>query len=147
MWHLDWRRIVGWLRARFLDGKDTRLTRFIFSRNDFNVGKKLIRPRVFMPQPDNTLSVFATNRLNETRVWSIGANMANLRQQNLHARADIASSVITAHALHVVSDEPPPRHRNIIGWPPADQKEDRKLIAMELAASASLRLPSTRVSP
>jgi hypothetical protein len=130
--------LVGWLRRRF-PKTDSRLTRFIFSGNDFNASKR-IKPRIFMPQPDGTVSVFDINGLHDTNIWSIGAGLTS-EGRNLHARADIMSSSVIAHGLRIVSDEPPPRHRNIIGWPPAKQKEDRKLIALQLAASATLRLP------
>jgi hypothetical protein len=121
--------------------RDARLTRFIFSQSDFNPAKNLIRHRVFMPRTDGAVSVFSIDNLNEGRVWAIGTNVANDRSQNLHARADIDSKSVIVHGLRVVPDEPPPRHRNIVGWPPLEQKEDQKLIAMELAAAARLLLP------
>jgi hypothetical protein len=132
--------VFAWLRRYF--STDPRLTRFIFSGNDFSVAKNLVKPRAFMPQPDDTLSVFETEKLRDQGVWAIGADVASERKGNLHARADIPTSLVTVHKLRVVHDEPPRRHRNIVGWPPVDQKEDRKLIAMQLAASATLRVPS-----
>jgi hypothetical protein len=96
-----------------------------------------------MPPADGRLSVFDTHRASESTIWRIGMSIATERNQNLHARADILSSAVSRQgSLRVVRDEPPFRHRNIIGWPPENQKEDRILIAMELAALATLRLPT-----
>lgn len=92
-----------------------------------------------MPPEDGKLSIFDTEKLEDESVWRMGRDVAIGR--SLHARADILTTVVVAQGLNVVKDEPPPRHRNLDGWPPASQKEDRKLIAMELAAAALLRLP------
>lgn len=94
-----------------------------------------------MPPVDGKLSIFDTDGVEERTVWSIGQEIAIERDQTLYARGDISTSSATGQNLRVIPDEPPPRHRNIVGWPPADQKEDQKLIAMELAAIATLRLP------
>lgn len=94
-----------------------------------------------MPPVDGKLSIFDTDGAEERTVWSIGQEIAIERDKTLYARGDIITSSVTGQNLHVVKDEPPPRHRNIVGWPPVDQKEDQKLIAMELAAIARLRLP------
>jgi hypothetical protein len=142
VWPINWWwRFTSWLQKRFGATADSRFTRFIFSRSDFNAQKSVIRHRVFMPRPDGAVSVFDTDKLNERQVWDVGTNVANDRNQSLHARADITNGRIVVHGLRVIRDEPPPRHRNIIGWPPAEQKEDQKLIAMELAAAAMLHLP------
>ncbi len=92
-----------------------------------------------MPPAEGKLSIFDTENLSDESVWRIGREIAIDRL--IHARADIATSLALAQGLNLVIDEPPPRHRNLDGWPPASQKEDRKLIAMELAAAALLRLP------
>jgi hypothetical protein len=94
-----------------------------------------------MPQPDGALSVFSTDNLEQRQVWGIGQSIATERNQNLHARGDIMTKAVIDQGLQVVRDEPPPRHRNIVGWPPATQKEDQKLIALELVAVAKLVLP------
>lgn len=99
----------------------------------------MVKPRAFMPPEDGKLSIFDTENLQDESVWSMGRDIAIDR--TLHARADITTGVAVAQGLNLVIDEPPPRHRNLDGWPPASQKEDRKLIAMELAAAALLRLP------
>lgn len=92
-----------------------------------------------MPPNDGKLSIFDTENLKDDRIWRIGRDVAVDR--TLRARADIMTSAAEAQGLTLSIDEPPPRHRNLIGWPPSTQKEDQKLIAMELAAAALLRLP------
>ncbi len=98
-----------------------------------------------MPPRDGRLSVFDTESLSENEVWRIGEEVAVERfevtqaQPTLYARADISSEAVTRRRLRVLKDEPPPRHRSIEGWP-TDAKEDQKLIAIELAADASLAL-------
>ena len=83
------------------------------------------------------------DRLGEEVIWAIGHDVAVERNQNLHARADISSNAVTQRpGLRTIRDEPPPRHRNIVGWPPDEQKEERKLLAVELAVSATLHLPA-----
>lgn len=116
------------------------LGRFIFSKADFNRTQNLVKPRTFMPPPDLRLSVFDIDAPPVENIWIIGEDVASLRSQTLYARADIKTSCITEHGLSVVIDEPPLRHRTIEGWP-VNQKEDQKLLAMQLAAMASLHLP------
>lgn len=92
-----------------------------------------------MPPSDGKLSIFDTEKLGDHSVWQIGRDVAIDR--TLRARADIVTSLAEGKGLTLLVDEPPPRHRNLTGWPPVTQKEDQKLIAMELAAVALLRLP------
>jgi hypothetical protein len=131
------KRLRTWLRSR----KDPRLSRFIFSRRHFSDTQNIVKHGAFMPPVDGKLSIFDTDGVEERTVWSIGQEIAIERDQTLYARGDISTSSATGQNLRVIPDEPPPRHRNIVGWPPADQKEDQKLIAMELAAVATLRVP------
>jgi hypothetical protein len=119
--------------------KDARLSRFIYSHSHFNASRSVVKTRAFMPPADGKLSVFDTENMEDESVWRIGREVAVDR--TVHARADIATSAAVAKGLKLVIDEPPPRHRNLADWPPASQKEDQKLIAMELAAVALLRLP------
>ena len=120
---------------------DARISRFIFQRNQLHAAQNAVGHRAFLPPRDNKLSVFGTNRLSEKSTWAIGRRIASVRKQNLHARADLAGDELAKHRLEAIRDEPPRRHRNIVGWPAHNQKDDIKLIAMELAAAAKLRLP------
>jgi hypothetical protein len=121
-----------------------RLSRFIFSERHFKAGAGVVRHGAFMPPQDGKLSVFDTEALPEIDVWEIGESVTAQRvetrqsESTLYARADISTAAVTRRGLMVLQDEPPPRHRSIEGWP-RDTKEDQKLIAIELAAEATLR--------
>lgn len=116
---------------------DEPLTRFIFSRSHFNVPKNRVKHQAFLPPTDLKLSVFRIEGLTDGEVWQIGEGLEAERDDHLHARADLASDAVVTVGLSAIRDEPPPRHANIIGWPP-DDKDSRKILAMELAAVASL---------
>jgi len=83
--------------------------------------------------------VFRTQDLSESDVWAIGQTISAQRNQTLHARGDLLTRDVTALDLAVEPAEPPPRHANIVSWPP--DKSRIKLLAMKLAAKAALRLP------
>jgi hypothetical protein len=135
-----WRTIKQFFELRrTVPWSDARLSRFIYSSSHFIASKNVVKPRAFMPPADGKLSVFDTEHMEDESVWQIGREVAVDR--TTRARADIATSAAIARGLKLIVDEPPPRHRNLDGWPPANQKEDQKLIAMELAAVALLRLP------
>lgn len=57
----------------------------------------------------------------------------------MHARADLSVRSIQALQLVVTSDQPPPRHAQIQGWPM--EKSAIMSLAQELAAESSLTLP------
>ena len=138
----NWQRLRKWFRVALVRKRsDIRLSRFIFTEGHFSRTKKAVKHRAFLPPGDGRLSVFDTEGVDEQEIWSIGGELAVQRTQTLYARADIGTGIVISKKLRVVVDEPPPRHRNIIGWPPATQKEDRMLIAMELAAASVLQLP------
>jgi len=134
--------VLRWL-VRLYDWvvrSDARLSRFLLEENRFNRAQNAVKPRAFLPPSDHKLSVFGTNRLREKSIWVIGKRVANEQNKPLYARADLSRRELANHKLKSVWDEPPRLHRNIIGWPPHGQKDDLKLIAMELAAVATLRL-------
>jgi hypothetical protein len=109
----------------------TRLSRFLFTRNHLNPGQRF---RAFLPPTDLNLSVFDTEQMRESEIWGLANRESAERNQTLYGRADVQAASVQKVGLRVVIAEPPPRHRHIQGWPPADQKEDQKGLAMELAA-------------
>lgn len=134
--------VLRWL-IRLLDWvlrSDAQLSRFLLERNRFRAAQNAVTHRAFLPPSDHKLSVFATNRLRERSIWVIGKRVASERNKTLYARADISLPELAKRELRSVWDEPPRRHRNIVGWPAHAQKDDLILIAMELAAVATLRL-------
>ena len=119
---------------------DEPLTRFIFSRSHFSASQKRVRHQAFLPPPELRLSVFRIERLAEDEIWRIGHEIDAGRSENLRARADFSSDEVIRIGLRAIRDEPPPRHANIVDWP-VDDKDGRKILAMELAGVASLAMP------
>jgi len=117
------------------------IARYITSKSGYSRQKDIVKPPAFMPPPNLKLSVFRIDNLSEPDIWKIGIekviNKMN-KPTNLHGRADIQALNIFDSNLQIEPDNIPPRHANIIGWP--ELKEERKSIAQELAAKASLRL-------
>lgn len=117
------------------------IARYITSKRWYSRGKNVVKPQAFMPPSDLRLSVFRIDNLTEPEIWKIGFKkvIGKMNQpRNLHGRADIQALNILVNNLQIDPDNTPPRHASIIGWP--ELKEERKSIAQELAAKASLRL-------
>ena len=94
-----------------------------------------------MPPSNMKLSVFRIDNLTESQIWKIGqkrvANRMRTRR-NLYGRADVKALNVFETGLEIHHDNIPPRHADIVNWP--DEKSERKEIALELAANASLKL-------
>ena len=76
--------------------------------------------------------------LPDEEIWTIGEQVGQQSGRTLRARADISVSMVYARELQVDPDEPPTRHANITGWP--ETESEQELIAIELAAGASLKV-------
>ena len=116
------------------------ITRYILERKKITLTKMKISHRVFMPNKNGETSVYRIDGLSESVVWQIGErNVASECDKPLLGRADISASNVTKHGLNVKPDiRPHPRHANIIDWP--NEGSRQRLIALELAADAQLRL-------
>ncbi len=120
------------------------IARYITSKRWYSREKNVVKPQAFMPPPDLRLSVFRIDNLSEPEIWKIGLKkvIGKMNQiRNLQGRADFQALNILEINLQINPDNTPPRHANIIGWP--ELKEERKSIAQELAAKASLRLQTS----
>lgn len=118
------------------------LTRYLFSKkNHYRISNKTVRPNAFIPQ-NGKISVFKVLGLDEQEIWDIGDQyVAPNRGKPVLGRADIEQAEVIKHKLRVVNDEPPPKHANIVDWPPAEpDKSEQLLIAEELAEAAQLYL-------
>ncbi|MDQ3174318.1 MAG: hypothetical protein M3Q91_11530 [Acidobacteriota bacterium] len=91
-----------------------------------------------MPK-EGQVSVFRVDRLTAVQIWRIGDEIAEERNRTLYARGDIQARQVTRNGLDILSEEPPPRHANIVGWPEND-KPRQKLMALQIAALATLVL-------
>lgn len=83
------------------------------------------------------VSVFRVDGLTTVRIWEIGSEIAGSRDRPLYARGDTATHKVRRIGLEVMPAEPPLHHANIVGWPDND-KPRQKLIALQLAAVATL---------
>ncbi len=115
------------------------LTRFIFSRSHFSAEQKRAKHQAFLPPADLKLSVFRIENLSAEEIWKIGGRVESGRTEHLHARADLPGGAALQAGLRAISDEPPRRHANIVGWS-AEDKDSRKIAAMELASLAALAI-------
>lgn len=124
--------------------RDEPLARFIFSRRHLSTTKKVVKAPAFIPNPDDLqTSVFRIYELGERQIRDIGEGVGRTQSppQSPRARGEIeVNAVINVGAnLHVIPDEPPPRHAEITGWP-RDDKPQQLEIAKLLAAVARLVL-------
>ena len=120
------------------------LARYLTHKNHYSPLNNSVRPAAFQPPPNLRLSVFRIDGLMLKEVWEIGQvdviNAMTPPKKNLRGFADIKASAVYEKNLDVDPDNNPPRHADIVGWP--QEKSERKLIAQELAARATLRLRS-----
>ena len=97
-----------------------------------------LRQDAFIPPLKFPLELSVTRHLNlsENDIWDIGKTVAAGKECNLHGRADVEASHVTAQSLNVVPHPVPnnPNHANIVGWPL--DKDVRKMRALEIARVA-----------
>ncbi|MBI4568743.1 MAG: hypothetical protein HY719_10140 [Planctomycetes bacterium] len=126
---------------------DEPLARFIFRSRD--IRDNSIRDEAFLPDKSGETSVFRHQGLTQPALWSIGDRIAAGRPSPpnvLRGRADFLAHDVreagrregSGGGLDLRPDENPPNEPNhavIFNWPPA--KEDRRLLAKELAERAA----------
>ena len=122
---------------------DEPLARFLTHSYHYSHHKGEVKPAAFEPPPDLRLSVFRIDGLVIADVWRIGKEQVIEKMKvpaKLHGFADIKASTIQDSNLSIESDNDPPRHASVVGWP--EEKQKRKLIAIELASRSQLVLHS-----
>ncbi|CAN5461569.1 hypothetical protein BH20ACI3_BH20ACI3_34890 [soil metagenome] len=112
------------------------LSRFIFSTRHFGRQPLRVKADAYMPS-QGQVSVFRVDGLIAAQIWKIGDEIAEERDRTLYARGDIKAREVGRSGLDILPAEPPARHANIVGWPEND-KPRQKLIALQLAAVATL---------
>jgi hypothetical protein len=117
------------------------LARFLTSSSQFNaVG---VKPAAFLPSPlDAETSVFRHGRNPSESLWRIGDDLV-AGGRTLRGAAIFKAMHVRAALLDLISQEPPPRHANIVGWPesqsdPQMQKAERIERAALIARHAEL---------
>ena len=120
---------------------DEPLTRFIFQSSHWRSTKNKVKGAAFMPPPANLkTSVSRVGSLTNGEIWSIGVTVGGKRGPP-KARGDVIEQRVLQVGLDVEPAPTPdnPRHANIVGWP--TEKDEQKLLALELARFASLSFP------
>lgn len=121
---------------------DEPLGRYLLFSKFFNPNNHIVHSTAFLPPNNNLkLSVFRIVGLSNADIWKIGEEKVVKRMKvsrTLYGIAEIKVAVVQEKKLKLDIDNNPERHANIIGWP--EEKSERKLIAMELAENAKLKL-------
>jgi len=129
----------------------TPCVRFLNSERKYNRAQGRSTYRAFQAAFDEAenaivLSMYRTDDLEADAIGELGRNVLGPAGGKLHGRAELLASEIEALPEKVVPakkfkarfDQEPPRHVTIAPWD--DDKENRKLHAMELASVARLYL-------
>ena len=124
-------------------GDDELLANFVVESNKFKHDG--IDHRQLMPSKTHgNTSAFRSDGLEQTEVADLGHNeVAAPRQKRgiLGWAEFLARTIRAVTPLTLSSDEPPPRHAVIEGWP--QQQEQRRALAMLLASKATVVMHST----
>ena len=96
------------------------LTRFLFESNEFSGA--IAKPKAFKPNFDagrqrHEHSVFRTKDMNESAVWQVAGEHVEPVRKRVIAFANIPALEVINAGLRVETDEPPPLHSVIVGWP------------------------------
>ena len=138
-WLTRWRHSPA---DELLEAEDDQVVaRFVLSsRLRWKEGGFKSKPAAFLPRtsPGGRLetSVFRVNGLGPEGIWDLARKHVVPAGRRVHGRADIATSVLesTAPPLSVEIDNVPPRHGNLVNWPP--EPDDQLAVAQELAERA-----------
>lgn len=121
-----------------------RLSRFVAMRDHYQSEKNEIRWRAFLPARNaDNLSISRTEGLSEDEIWPFADGVVGAAAERTiiargdFYRLDVERQGADGWRLRVRSNEPPPRHALILGWPPPAENEARKMLAQELRACAT----------
>jgi hypothetical protein len=119
---------------------DELLARYVTQSGQFR-GDNTVKQDLFMPHPRRELSVTRHLNASEAEIWTIGLDVSTTLGKKLYGRADIQTEKCRIDSLQVTEKplENNPNHADIEGWPL--EKQDKKVIAIKLAASASHLIP------
>ena len=93
------------------------VARFLTSDSQFN--SKGAKPSAFMPGPkDSKTSVFRQGADPAHLLWEMGDHEIGT-ERRIRAAAMLTAAAVRQATLEVESQEPPPKHANISGWPNA----------------------------
>lgn len=123
---------------------DELLARYITQSGQFRRSDRTVKQDLFMPHPRRELSVTRHREATEAEIWAVGLDVAAVMKRTLYGRSDIQAIHCNTHNLRAAAKPLPnnPNHADVEGWPAS--KEDKKVIALKLAAAASLLIPHSR---
>ncbi|MDA0739196.1 MAG: hypothetical protein O3A59_09635 [Nitrospirae bacterium] len=115
-----------------------KISRYLMDEDDIRPSDGSLRWRALIPNREGKTSVFRISGLSEQQVWSIAEEkVIPIRNKRLVGRADLLAAVVYNRNLNFSPDvDAASRHADIIEWP--DEKEKRRLIAMDLASEAKV---------
>jgi len=122
---------------------DEDLARFLPSSSLFN--SAMAKPAAFLPSlSDRETSVFRHGSEPREPLWQIFSAHVSA-ERTCHGAAIVKAGDVRSVGLNVLSDEPPPKHAVIGGWPwldedPVLQKAQQKERAAEIASKSILVL-------
>jgi hypothetical protein len=114
------------------------LARYVTTSGQFRSSDNTVKQDLFMPHPYIELSVTRHLDATEPEIWEVGVDVAAQIDRKLYGRTDIQACYCNIDSLQVTAKPilpKNPNHADIEGWPSA--KQDQKVIALKLAASAS----------
>ena len=114
------------------------LARYVTTSRHFRSSDNTVKQDLFMPHPYIELSVTRHLDATELEIWEVGIDVADQIGRTLYGRTDIQACECNIDSLQVAAKPilpKNPNHADIEGWPSA--KQDQKVIALKLAASAS----------
>jgi hypothetical protein len=121
---------------------DEALARFLLSSSHFAAA--VVKPAAFLPNPKAQMTTSVSRHGAEPREELMQIGRGLRPDRTLHGAAICKAAVVRSARLDVTSDEPPPRHANIVGWPVnADaslQKAAQIERALEIASMCTLIL-------
>jgi hypothetical protein len=119
---------------------DEALARFLLSSSHFSA--TVVRAAAFLPNPKAHMTTSVSRHGAGARDELIQVGRALRPDRTLHGAAICKAAVVRSARLDVISDEPPPRHANIVGWPvdadPSFQKAAQLERALEIASQSHL---------
>lgn len=112
------------------------LARFLLTKGHFYRERSAVHRKAFVPDKDNTVSVFRVQGLPEAKIRELAIReISSGRGLTIYGRAQLSVQDASPPPLRVLPSPPPPRHASIEGWPV--NNKDALMDLQNVLASAS----------
>lgn len=142
-----WKKLKSLLQNNSIEtlSSSDRLARFLTSSGFYAKTDNRVKYRAFLPAPNGQLSVFFTERTEESILRKTALEHVHSKRPdvNIHGYALNNVKDYRIHKLSVIKSEPPPNHINIESWP--TEKDEQIFIAQEIAEEAILKLFNKKI--